>query len=468
MRTTLFFLCLSAWAGQGLELSTVRAQNGAFPAQSHSTPVIAELEFSDWSTVTTDDSVAILNAVGVLVDYQDTNTLRISDNWATGGSASNFAIPLSLFANNYLYLRFQRDNAGTIGPPQTDYCQAWDRFGVLQYSTTITYTGDSGFSFSGIYAAQNGNITVQRIHFLRTGTTLVPVTSRSPATADAGPLNTGSWAFQWKFDGSLADASGNGWTAAMFDASTPSGTCGSTATSYCNTLYQAAIPVLTTTAVTWRAGVSQNPSCANSFSQSDASATISSCFWQILSGPSLPVWSSHSTTSPSMTGLVAGDYDFQLQVLDAASQTALLTQHVGVVATDSNDIVINTAGLPTEAQTDVILGPLQKWMSSLSPYPLFDILHGDQWTLRSGPAGDFQNSVNGASSYQSGISYFDYAQARDAGRATQFSNILTGSGTSWMSTIGDAGDTMATAAIYTSIQAGIHTSDTFTVGSSTQ
>ncbi len=45
----------------------------------------------------------------------------------------------------------------------------------------------------------------------------------------------------------------------------------------------------------------------------------------------------------------------------------------------------------------------------------------------------------------------------------QFSNILTGSGTSWMSTIGDAGDTMATAAVYTSVEAGFHTSDTFAV-----
>ena len=236
MRTSLFFLCLSAWAGQGLDLSTVRAQNGSFPAQSHSTPVIAELELSDWTTVRANDSVALLDAVGVVVDFQDANTLRIGDNWITGGSASNFQIPLSLFANNYLYLRFQHDNAGIIGPTQTDYCQAWDRFGVLQYSSTITYTADSGYSFAGIYAAQNGNATVQRIHFLRSGTTLVPVASRSPATADSGPLNTGSWAFQWKFDGSLADASGNGWTAAMFDASTPSGTCGSTPTSYCNTL----------------------------------------------------------------------------------------------------------------------------------------------------------------------------------------------------------------------------------------
>ena len=462
MRTSLFFLCLSAWAGQGLDLSTVRAQNGSFPAQSHSTPVIAELELSDWTTVRANDSVALLDGVGVMVDFQDANTLRIGDNWITGGSASNFQIPLSLFANNYLYLRFQHDNAGIIGPTQTDYCQAWDRFGVLQYSSTITYTADSGYSFAGIYAAQNGNATVQRIHFLRSGTTLVPVASRSPATADSGPLNTGSWAFQWKFDGSLADASGNGWTAAMFDASTPSGTCGSTPTSYCNTLYQVAVPVLTTTAVTWRAGVSQNPSCASSFSQSDANAAVSTCFWQILSGSSLPLWSSHSATSPAVTGLVAGDYDLQLQVIDAASQTALLTQHIGVVATDLNDIVINTAGLPTEAQTDLILGPLQKWMSSLAAYPLFDILHGDQWTLRSGPGGDFQNPINGGSSYQPGTAYFDYAQPGTLA-ATQFSNILTGSGTSWLSTIGDAGDTSATTAVYTSIEAGFQTSDTYAV-----
>jgi hypothetical protein len=464
MRYLSFLLAVSCWAGQGLKLSNVRVQNGSFTAQSHSVPVIVEFELSDWSSVTTNDSVALLDGVGLAVDFQSSTLMRVADNWGTG--AATVAIPLSLFANNYLYFRYQHDQAGTLGPAMTDYIQAWDHLGVLQFSVANSYSADNpSYNFGGLYVAQNGNATVQTVHFVRSGTTLVPIASRSPATADTGPLNSGSWAFQWKFDGSLADASGNGWTPAMYDSSTPSGTCGSTATSYCNTLYQSVFPVITTNVPTWRAGQAQSPSGSSSFSQADSSSVISSYFWQYLSGPSAPVWSSHTTVSPSLSVPIAGDYNIQLQVKDAASQVATATQHIGVVATDSNDIVINNAALPTNSITDVILGPLQKWESSLAPYPLFDVLHGEQWTLRSGPSGDFQTDVNGGSSFQSGTAYFDYAQPGTI-TCTQFSYICAGSGTSWLTTIGDAGDASAYATIYTSVAAGTNTSAQFTITSS--
>ena len=454
----------TAGAGKGIDLSTVRAQNTSFTAMAH-TSVICEGEISDLSSVTTSDGMAELNAAGVNIDYSNSTTLRFASDWITGESPSVITTPISSYVNGYIYWRTIFDNAGTIGPAKTFYAQAWDDTGVQQLNQSITYTGDSGYSNAGVYVGQTSNTTVQRVHFIRCGTTLVPLTARSPATADVGPLNSGSWSFQWKFDGTLADSSGNGWTATMSDSSTPSGTCGSTATSYCSTLYQVPIPIITSSAVTWRAGVAQSPSCANSFSQSNTSSVISDCFWQALSGPSTPIWSSNTTTSPTMNNLQAGDYNLQLQVTDATPQTATITQHMGVVATDTNDIIVNTAGLPTATQTNIIMGPLQKWMSGLAPYPLFDILEGDQWSYRSGPSGDFQNPINGASSYQTGTNYFDYAQPGNL-TATQFSNTLTGVGTSWLSLIGDAGDAGATATVYTSVEAGIHTSDTFTVTSS--
>ncbi len=467
MRTSLFFLCLSAWAGQGLNLSKVRAENGSFTAQSHSTPVIAELELSDWTMVTPNDSVAILNAFGVVVEFQDANTLRVADNWITGGSASNFSISLSRFANDYLILRFQRDRAGTIGPARTDYCQAWDRFGVLQYSATIKYSGDSDYNYPGIYAAQNGNKTIQRVHFLRAGKT-----SGSPCLPFPGDRRR--WPSQLRLLGIPVEVR---WNARGCQRQSLERVDGRRLEALSNLRFHGhqllpnsisrADPVPDPSSVIWRAGVPQSPSCANSFSQADASPVISGCSWQILSGPSTPVWSSHSTTSPSLAGLIAGDYSLQLQVQDAASQTAVVTQHIGVVATDSNDIVINAAGLPTQAQTDVILGPLQKWKSSREPYPLFDLLHGEQWNLRSGPNGDFQKPINGGSSYQPGTAYFDYAQPGTLSVA-QFSNVLTGAGTSWLTTACSTGDKTKTAAVLTSVEAGIHPTDPFTITTGNQ
>lgn len=465
MRYALFLAGVVAWAGQGISLSTVRTQNASFTAMAH-TAVVCEFELSGWSSVTGNDGMAELNAAGIAIDYSNSTTLRIASNWITGVvSASNLTIPLGSFSNSYLYGRIQYDNAGAIGPPKVFYAEAYDINGVEQFSGNITYTADTGTSAPGVYAGQNGNATVQRVHFMRCGTNLVPIGSRSPATADIGPLNANTWAFQWKFDGSFADATGNGWTAMMSDSSTPSGTCGSTATSYCDTQFQVPIPGISTSQVTWRAGVSQAPSGATSFSQSDPSPGISTYFWQVLSGPNLPIWSSHTTVAPTLKGVLAGDYNVQLIVTDATPATATTTQHIGVVATDSNDIVINSAGLPPNSSTDIILGPLQKWQSPLAPYPLFDQLHGVQWTLRSGPTGDFQFPVNGGSSYQTGTAYFDYAQAGTLS-ATQFSNILAGSGTTWTTSACSAGSSSAQALITTSNEAGLHTSDPFTIGSS--
>lgn len=453
-----------AFAGQGLDLSAVRAYN-LVTAQSHSGGLICEGEISDISGAMASDGVFEGNAFGVTVDYSDSTHLRFQSLFSTGDAPSVLTTAITQFVDGYLKFRWQRDNAGTIpggGVAKTYYLETWDHFGVSQPVQTIVYTGDNGYNSPDVYIGQTSNHGLQRIHFMRCGTTLVAIGSRPPATADVGPLNSGSWVFHGKFDGSLIDSvSGNPWPWAMQDASTPSSSCGSTATSYCPTLYQNAVPVITNITTTWRAGSSPPLSGTGSYSDADSSAVISSYFWQMLSAPNLPVWSSHTASGPSLTGIIAGDHNVLLQVTDAGGVVASTTQHIGAVATDANDIVINSASLPANSITDIILGPLQKWMSSLAPYPLFDVLHRVQWGLRSGPSGDFQLPVNGGSSYQSGIAYFDYAQAGTLS-VSQFSNMLTGVGTAWTTTACSSGSSTAQALITTSVEAGIHTSDTFT------
>src|SRR5579863_7581151 len=155
MRALLFLLCCVAWGGEGIDLLSVRTQSVTYPASVHTVPTIIELSLSDWTTcsgvpcVTPDDGVAELNAVGVQIDFQDATHMRIADLWKNGGS--NCLVDLTLFQNSYLFLRWQRDQAGTLGTAQTDYCQAWDRFGVLQVNFSNAYTTDTGYNFGAIY-----------------------------------------------------------------------------------------------------------------------------------------------------------------------------------------------------------------------------------------------------------------------------------------------------------------------------
>ena len=459
MKTILGLLAsVLAFAGQGIKLSNVRVENGSITAQTTTQAIIAEFELSD-ITSPGNGALAELNAIGIEVDYSSGTNVRIAFLRDVGTGVCD--IPIASFVNGYLYIRLMHDNAGSVGTAQTDYCEAWDITNVQQFSQAQVYTSFTGSNSAGIFLAQNGNSSTQRFHFFRFGTTLVPPHSRMPATADVGPLNSGSWFVHWKFDGSFADASGNGWTAVMDDSSTPSGTCGSTATSYCNTLYQNPIPVITLSQTTWRAGNPQTVSSSSSFTQADASSSISNQFWQFLSYPvAPPIVTGRTSTGATVNGLTAGDYILQLSVTDATPTTGVLAQHMGTVATDANDITINSSALPANSATDIILGPLQKWMSSVANWPLFDTLHGLQQSLR---AQDFStSSTNGGSVFQNGIAFFDYAQAGTV-TATQNSYVLAGSGTAFLTSACGTTEPTAQAGAVASISAGIHTSDTYTV-----
>lgn len=439
----LFFIPSVTMAGQNLVSTNTRVDNGSVPAQDHAKPVEVQFEIANWFPA--GDAVAELNAVGVQIEFSGTN-LRLINNWGTG--APVFDIPLSSFATQYAYIKYQYDSSGILGPPKMLYCFAYDVNGTLQYSNSATYASDnSGYSFPGIYLGQNGNAGKFSTGFIRVSTTtLTAIGSRAPATADAGP-----WLLQWKFDGNLLDSSGNGFNGTY--AGTPA---------YESTLFQNAIPIITSSE-SWRAGVPQTISGINSFSEGDTSAAIQSFLWAD-SGPGYPaIWSSYTSTAPVLTGLVAGSHNIKLQTTDYNSNSAVASSTIGAVATDSNDIVINSTQVPTNTITDIILGPFQKWKSSLSLYPLFDQLHGVQTFWRDQ---DFQNNVTiGVSSFStSGVAYFDNAQAGTLS-VNQTSYTLTGSGTSWMSNVCDAGDNSpsAFAAIHSSIGAGIHYNDPFTV-----
>ena len=201
------------------------------------------------------------------------------------------------------------------------------------------YTGTTGSHSNGASVGSTGSQD-SSWGFFRLYNTTVPLGSREPAFADTGNL------LEWKFDGSLTDASANHYNATS-SAGTPANPCGS-APCYEATSGQTLVTAVikTNPAPTWsnwqswRAGFPAGLDGSNSVDMGDSTSTPA-LEWQILSGPSIPVWSSHTAAKPTLTGIVFGNYHVQL-VATNASGSAKATQDIGAVATDSNGIVINS------------------------------------------------------------------------------------------------------------------------------
>src|SRR5262249_11483342 len=145
--------------------------------------------------------------------------------------------------------------------------------------------------------------------YFRIYTCTVASNSRPPVTADTNSCIL----VHWKFDGNLTDSSGFGYTAQMSSGSA----------TYVTTPGQnLVVPVLQTlnaplwgNAVSLRAGFPAQLDGRASYSQADGSATVQ-CFWQSVSGPTIPFWDNHSSCTPTLTGLIFGDYQIELVATD--------------------------------------------------------------------------------------------------------------------------------------------------------
>jgi len=74
--------------------------------------------------------------------------------------------------------------------------------------------------------------------------------------------------------------------------------------------------------------------------------------WQILSGPSTPIWSSHTSLKPTLTGIVFGNYRVQLVATNSNGGSGISIQDIGAVAYDDNGVVI-----PADPRATQIFGP---------------------------------------------------------------------------------------------------------------
>lgn len=353
MKLTIVVLStLPLFGGESLQLDhNNTASTDSLPPFSHSAPSRVEFYLHDWALSGSSLYIANADAIGfrAFLYNPGVNNLQLSiyNSWETD-QVGNCQIQIGT-ANGGgglptpgIYVRYQHDPTGILGVPKTDYCEMWDTNGNRVAYVVTTWKNET--NATGTSAIVGGYNDSRAMAFFRIHTTLIPPNSRMPVTAD----NTNTL-LHWKFEGNLSDASGHGYRAHL---------SGGRAL-YVKTPYQNVISIAkTANAPSWNNWVSLNAGQPNqldgtaSFSQSDSGADVT-CSWQEISGPTIVTWANQTSCSPTMTGLVFGDYTFQLQVTDSSGNVSTSTQDVGAVAMDDNGVVINA-----DPNADLIFGPM--------------------------------------------------------------------------------------------------------------
>lgn len=287
-----------------------------------------------------------LPGTGLIVYLEPSGALNITDYRDVPTNSGYCTLPTTGLTD--VLVRVQRD---LVNRQQT--CELWNYDGSGYSFDNHAITGPSSWAFSG---GAIGNGVTADLAFLRVSTVVLPLGSKPPTTADAG-----NWT-ELKFDGNLNDSSGNGHNASLYSGGPPA---------YVPTPNQTAISVvkvLGTPAwsnwISLRAGFPAQLDGTASFSLADASSSVT-YFWQQISGPSNVIWANRTTPQPTLTGLVFGDYVFQLQVTDSAGTSGTAALEVGAVATDNNGVVVNA-----DPRIDQFFGPMIAF--GRNPWTWFD------------------------------------------------------------------------------------------------
>jgi len=332
MRTLLLLIAASAFAGDSLTLLN-RNASGTIASQNKALPWRVEMYAHDVDLGPA-RNLAEFRAYGFQIRVIGVGSALSLNTfyWNDGETGACQFNPGTEF-----YIRLQRDPA-----TKTVTCEAWNVDGVRIFSGSRAYTSDSSDTVANIHVGgTSADATVGNVAFLRIHSTLVPVGSRPPVTFDnVDRLH------EWKFDNSLNDEVGgvnltSGGGSAVYVATPNQGN-------------YARPKVKPTTWSEWtslRAGTSEALTGSDSYSQADASNSVT-CLWQQLSGPSRLVFSSQTACDPVVSGALPGPYEFQLTVEGASGASGTSTIEAGAVATDDNGVVANSAA------ADAIFGPM--------------------------------------------------------------------------------------------------------------
>lgn len=339
-------LPIPSFAGQDAAFTNAfTLANASVPAQSGHCTV--EFAVSNQTATPSSSTWFSNNPCGISVQW---NGVLLESYWRTG-SAGGGVTQTGLGTGMYI-VRIQVDPA-TL----TQTMDIWDQTCTLYFTQSQIFTAATG-SASATGQSLIGNSTGFKLSWFRLSTDAFAAGSSCPTTAATGR----NFLAHWKFDGNLMDSSANGLNL------TCSGSCSSqpsyTATlssfqtlvipSICVSLCSAA-PAYNSLlpagiAISARAGQTTTLDGSGSFSETDASSNVS-LFWQMLSAPSLPRWSSQSASIVTINGLIFGDYNWQVTATDMAGNVGTTSGHIGSTATDNNGVVVNA-----NPQVDYLLG----------------------------------------------------------------------------------------------------------------
>ncbi|MBZ5678334.1 MAG: hypothetical protein LAP61_29195 [Acidobacteriia bacterium] len=347
LRPLVFFLApMFAFAGQSLRLNgSQTASNNSVAAQPANAPCRVEFQLT-YAANPADGNPAHVNACDIYIQFGANNLVIYFARSASGWSCC-FNIPLSSFPSNWINVRVQQIPSGSGGSLTWE---AWAIDGTKPISHMQTYSSTSGSNSSGATVGSTGNQNSSWGYF-RVYTTTLPLGSTEPTFSDNGNL------LEWKFNRSLVDSSGRAYTANS-SGGTPASSCGSTPCYEDSSGQNLVTAVIKTNPApawgnwqSWRAGTSVGLDGSASVSMGDSSG-IPSLEWQILSGPSVPVWSSHTSVRPTLTGIVFGNYRVQLVATNSNGGSATSIADIGAVAYDDNGVVI-----PADPKVTEIFGP---------------------------------------------------------------------------------------------------------------
>jgi len=347
MRITVLYAvsAFSIFAGQSIQFGSNSITNARPLPIVHTNRV--EFYMHDWQDQPA-GHVLTSGATGWFVGFSFSNnsaSLQIFNNWETGAGSPVWQVLLGNLSPRGVYIRCQHDPVHKL-----DYVEAWDVNGNLLSSNAAPFTTET-VNGNDLTLSWGGE-SQRSMAFVRIHNSLVPLSSRPPLTVDDA-----NRVMEWKFDGNLSDATGNGYSA-VISGGPPV---------YVPTANQNVYAILKTgNAVPWsntltlRAGYPAMLDGTGSYSQADNTngrpnrpGRDPGCFWQELSGPSTLFFDNHESCTPQITGLVFGDYLLQLTVTDPSGSSAVTTQHIGAVATDANGVVVQA-----DPNADVIFGPM--------------------------------------------------------------------------------------------------------------
>jgi PAS domain-containing protein len=216
-------------------------------------------------------------------------------------------------------------------------CEIWsyDSTGYNTQTDNIKTLGNLNFGGGNL-----GGGAAASLGFIHVFTTLLPLGSRPPVTADRG-----DWT-DLRFDGNLLDSSGKGHNA------TGTGRYVTTPNQIPVALPKTLGAPFWSNSVSLRAGFPAQLDGSASFTLADGNSSVN-FQWQQLSGPSTVIWQNRQTGTPTVTGLVFGTYTFRLEVTDAAGNKAAAPLTVGAVATDANGVIVNA-----NPAADALFGPM--------------------------------------------------------------------------------------------------------------